>query len=161
MAGWSCSQAHVCGQTQKHPKTAGSGPRPRAGNGQGAGEPAGAALCVCAGSSSRRSGDRPECRRLSNVAGGEGKQGQVQRWQIRMKNGSLRRPATQSHGELPGAEPRQCGGQRSLEWRWSQNRSQPGQRGAGMTQRRRPPVERSDPARTKSRQRQGRTQQIK
>ena len=40
------------------------------------------------------------------------KQGQVQRRQVRVEKGNSRRPATQSRGELPGAESLRCGGQR-------------------------------------------------
>ena len=79
----------------------GQGPRPRSNKGRGAGEPAQIALCVRAKSSCCCSDGRPECLLLVNYCRKQGKS--------KDKVGTEdRRP--QSHGEIPGAEPRQCGG---------------------------------------------------
>ena len=53
----------------------------------------------------------PSVCRLPSIAGSEAEQGRDQNRQVRSGKRNSRRPATGSHGELPGAEPRQCGGQ--------------------------------------------------
>ena len=64
---------------------------------------------VCAESSGHHSGGQQRvvaCLTLQEVGQ---RQGQCQSQQVQMDDSG--RPATQSHGKLPGAEPRQCEGQ--------------------------------------------------
>ena len=101
---------------------------------------------------------------LSSIAGSEAKAGAMSEQAGPSGKGQLKNRQPSRMASSPGRNPGSLGGNgwaQALEWRWSQTKSQPGQKGAGMTRRCRPPVERSDPPRTKSRQRQGRTQQIK
>ena len=140
-------------------------PRPMSNKGQGAGEPAQIALCVCAKSSSRCSDGRPEClllvwhRRRRGKSKGKVSTGRSE--QERAIRGD-RRPSrmASSLGRSPG----NVGGQRSgtsSRVALEPDQESARRKGDGVTRRRRPPVEKSGPPRTKSQQRQGRTWQIK
>ena len=143
----------------------GQGLEPRSSKGQGAGEPAQIALCVCAKSSSRWSDGRPECLLLVQHRRKQGKsKGDVRTCRSKWERATQEDRQPSRMASSPGRNPGSLGGNgwaQALEWHWSQTGSQLGQRGAGMTRCRRTPVERSDPPRTKSQQRQGQMQQVK
>ena len=143
-------------------KVRGQGPRSRSNMGRVAGEPAQIALCICAKSSSRCSDGRPECLLLAEHCRKRGKS----KAGIRTGRSNQQR-TTQGDQQpsrmvsSPGQNPGSVGGNGLSSGVEARTGVSPGKRGADMTRQRRPPVERSDPPRTKSRQRQGRTQQIK
>ena len=77
---------------------------------------------VCAESSGHNSGGRQRVVACLTLQEARQRQGQGKSQKVQMDNSG--RPATQSHGKLPGAEPRQRGGgngqARAFVWRWNQ-----------------------------------------
>ena len=140
----------------------GQGLEPRSSKGQGAGEPAQIALCVCAKSSSRCSDGWPEYLSLAEHCRKRGRSEAGIRTgrsdQERVTQGD-RRPSRMASS--PGRNPGSVGGNGLSSGVGARTGVSLGTKEAGMTRRRRPPIERSNPPRTKSRQRQGRTRQIK